>query len=220
MNAFDTQLVLASASPRRRELLALIGLDFIVKTAAVDEIPLPGENPPDYVSRLAASKALWVRDQLNSRAIVIAADTTVVYGNQILGKPMDHLDAEKMLRKLRGGIHQVYTGISIAHNGRFVSDLCGSDVSMRHYSEDEIKAYIESGDPFDKAGAYAIQNTDFHPVANFHSCFANVMGLPLCHLVRTLQKIRIHLEVDVPRACQETLDYVCPIYWKVLKVAL
>jgi septum formation protein len=217
MNATDTQLILASGSPRRRELLALSGLDFRVMPAEVDEAPRSDEAPPDYVVRLAASKAKKVWGQLNADVMVFAADTTVVDGDQILGKPNDNLEAEKMLRQLRGRIHQVYTGISIAHNGNLVSDLCGSDVAMRQYSEDELMIYISSGDPFDKAGGYAIQNTDFHPVENFQGCFANVMGLPLCHLARALRKWGVHLEKDVPGACQDHLNYICPIYWKILR---
>ncbi len=213
-------LILASQSPRRKALLALTGLDFKVVPAVVDETPLPGESPPDYVIRLAALKARRVREKLNADAVVVAADTTVVDGVQILGKPNTKMDADKILRQLRGRVHQVYTGIAIAVNGNMVSELCGTDVPMRCYSDEELKAYIDSGDPLDKAGAYGIQHTGFHPVENFQGCFANVMGLPLCHLTRALRKIGIDLEPDVPGVCQDNIGYQCPIYSKILREEL
>ncbi len=210
-------IILASQSPRRQKLLSLIGLDFKVVPAEVDESPKSGELPPEYVARLALVKARMVRNSQNANTVVVAADTTVVDGDQILGKPDNPLDAERMLRQLRGRVHQVYTGVAITSNGGIISELCGSDVLMRNFTDEELITYINSGDPFDKAGGYAIQHTSFHPVENFKDCYANVMGLPLCHLTRALQTLRINPKNDVPGSCQEYIGYQCPIYWKVLR---
>jgi MAF protein len=149
--------------------------------------------------------------------LVIAADTTVADGQEILGKPRDAADAERILRQLRGRIHQVFTGIAVAHNGHLSTDLSASDVPMRNYSDAEMLAYIKSGDPMDKAGAYAIQHAGFHPAENFSDCFANVMGFPLCHLTRTVKKFTLSLPADLPDSCQETIGYQCPVFEQILR---
>ena len=210
-------VILASNSPRRRQLLGLTGLDFQVFPADVDETPLEGELALAYVRRLAVNKALSVSAHVGSDALVIAADTTVVDGNQILGKPVDNEGAKQMLQQLRGRSHQVYTAIAVLQAGKLLVECCGTEVPMREYSDSEMYAYIESGDPLDKAGAYAIQHAGFHPVDHLEGCYANVVGLPLCHLVRTFRKIYIDLEADVPSGCQSTLGYECPIYEAVLQ---
>jgi MAF protein len=217
-------VILASNSPRRRQLLGLTGLDYSLRPADVDETPLEDEPADEYVQRLAASKARAVGAQTasDSRAIdpdslVIAADTTVVDGNQILGKPVDDRDAARMLRQLRGRSHQVYTAIAVLRNGELMLECCCTDVPMRNYSDAEMYAYIDSGDPLDKAGAYAIQHPGFHPADNLDGCYANVVGLPLCHLVRALGKFDIELTADIPSACQSTLGYKCPIYEALLR---
>jgi septum formation protein len=212
------KLILASQSPRRRELMSLLGLDFLVVPAVVDETPHPGEPPPDYVTRLAVLKARRVGIPQNADTMVVAADTTVVDGDQILGKPINSLEAEAMLRQLRGRIHQVYTGIAVESNTRSVSDLCGSDVPMRHFTDDELHDYMKTGDPFDKAGGYGIQHAGFHPVENFQGCYANVMGMPLCHLTRSLRKLGLDTNINVPDTCQAYIGYHCPIFGKVLEV--
>lgn len=189
----------------------------------VDEQPWSGEAARGYVLRLAESKARAASKELEANpaaadALVIAADTTVVDGGDILGKPRDAAEAAAMLRRLRGRSHQVYTALAVLHpaDGRMESDLCVTDVPMRAYSESEIQAYIASGDPMDKAGAYAIQHAGFHPVENLEGCYANVVGLPLCHLTRTLNKFGTNSYVDVPSACQAALGYRCPVYSQVL----
>jgi len=212
--------VLASNSPRRQQLVGLITLEFQVLPADVDETPLDGEPADRYVQRLAASKARCTGNQLDSTVLVIAADTTVVDGNQILGKPVDNEDAERMLRQLRGRSHQVYTAIALLRNEQLLVECCSTDVPMRNYSEAEMQVYIESGDPLDKAGAYAIQHTGFHPVDNLQGCYANVVGLPLCHLVRSLRKMAVALEIDVSAACKMTFDYDCPISEAILQEKL
>jgi MAF protein len=212
-------LLLASNSPRRRQLLALGGWMFSVLVADVDESPHPGEAPGDYVLRLAESKARAVARQARPGQVVIAADTTVVDGSHILGKPQDMTEAEAMLKRLRGRVHQVCTGIAVLHPGdeRLLTDLCVTDVPMRAYTDEEIDAYVLSGDPLDKAGAYAIQHTRFCPVESLQGCYASVMGLPLCHLVRTLRHMDISPVADVPSACQTDLKYSCPVTGLILR---
>jgi septum formation protein len=152
--------------------------------------------------------------------VVIAADTTVSLDGVPLGKPADEADAGRMLRALRGRTHQVHTAITLLdtarRTGQMLSDLATTDVPMRNYGDDEIAAYIASGDPLDKAGAYAVQHDGFHPVAEMRGCFANVMGLPLCHLARTLRALGIEPPADVPTACQSHIRYECPVFAAIL----
>ena len=216
-------LYLASNSPRRRQLLGLTGLDFQVAAAEVDETPLPGEAPKAYVLRLAEEKArAAVKAMANGRlrppGLVLAADTTVVEdGTTILGKPSDPEDAAAVLRRLRGNVHEVLTAIALLRmqDGALVKDVCVTQVPMRAYSEEEIQAYVASGDPLDKAGSYAIQHAGFHPVENLQGCFANVMGLPLCLLASLLRRLGVDPGEHIPAACQQGLEYACPIPEKV-----
>lgn len=209
-----TTLILASNSPRRRWLLSLAGYDFLVKPADVDESVLPGESPDDYVARLAEIKAREVGRQVTPGCVVIAADTTVADGNKILGKPVDSEEAENMLRQLRGRVHQVFTAVAVYESTTDTVDVnvCRTDVPMRGYSDLEIQRYIESGDPFDKAGGYAIQHEGFHPVEELNGCFSNVVGLPLCCLQETLADFGIHTKVNYAEVCKEAFDYNCPVY--------
>ena len=209
-------LVLASNSPRRRQLLALTGLLFVVSSADVDESLLENETPSDYVLRLAEKKARAI--QADASQVVLGSDTTVVDGMDILGKPADDAEAIAMLTRLRGRTHQVYTGAALLRmsDGLLLKDLCVTDVPMRDYSDDEIRAYVATGDPLDKAGAYAIQHPEFHPVASMSGCYASVMGLPLCHVTRMLRKMGIDTNADVPMGCQQLLEYRCPVYEKIL----
>ncbi len=212
-------LVLASNSPRRRQLLALGNWDFIVNVADIDETQLAGETPKEYVLRLAQEKALAVKDKVSVESIVIGSDTTVVLDDAILGKPVDEEDAERMLKKLRGRTHQVYTGIALyrVQDGKMLTELSITDVPMRDYSDDEIRAYIETGDPMDKAGAYAIQHPEFQPVHSMQGCYASVMGLSMCHVLRALQKFDISPAADVPAACQTLLNYQCQVSSAILR---
>jgi septum formation protein len=209
----NERLILASNSPRRRQLFALGDWDFKVIVADVDETPLENETPGEYVLRLAQAKALAVQPKAESDAIIIGSDTTVVLDASILGKPVDEADAERMLKQLRGRTHHVYTALAIHSiaNGQMLTELSITDVPMRNYSDDEIAAYVQSGDPLDKAGAYAIQHPEFQPVESMQGCYASVMGLPLCHLLRALQKFEIASAADVPAACQSLLKYECPV---------
>ena len=210
-------LVLASNSPRRRQLLALTGLPFLVSAADVDESVLENENPAEYVLRLAEKKARAIH--ADPHQIVLGSDTTVVEGSDILGKPAHEAEAAAMLTRLRGRTHQVYTGVALLRmsDGLLLKDLCVTDVPMRDYSDDEIRAYVATGDPLDKAGAYAIQHPEFHPVAGMNGCYASVMGLPLCHVTRMLRTMGIRTRSDVPEGCQRLLDYKCPVYEEILR---
>lgn len=211
-------LILASASPRRRELLALLGLPFKATTTDIDEQVRSGELPEQYARRLSREKAGAAATHAAADALILAADTIVVDGVDVLGKPSDEAEAAAILRRLRGHTHRVYTAVTLldAGSGREIIDLAGSPVQMRGYADDEIARYIASGDPFDKAGAYAIQHNGFHPVENFGHCMANVMGLPLCHIARMLRQTGIDLPADVPAACQAHIDYKCPVYRRIL----
>ena len=204
-------LILASNSPRRRQLLALTGIPFIVLVADVDESLHANENPAAYVLRLAEAKARAV--PADEGQIILAADTTVVDGSDILGKPKDEAEAALMLKRLRGHAHQVYTGIALLRksDGLLLTDLCVTDVPMRDYSDDEIQDYVATGDPLDKAGAYAIQHPGFHPVARMDGCFASVMGLPVCHVILQMRKMDLQPDTGFFAGCEALLEYKCPV---------
>ncbi len=212
------RILLASNSPRRKQLLALGGWEFRVSAADVDESPQVGETPERYVARLAEAKAR-AAGQTQGDEVIVAADTTVVADGMILGKPTDADQAVQMLQQLRGRTHQVFTGLVVLRgpDSCVLSDFCSTDVCMRDYSDEDILAYVSSGDPMDKAGAYAIQHRGFNPARPLQGCYANVVGLPLCNLLRTLKKVGIFARNDVPRACQAALEYECPVFEMILE---
>ena len=222
------QLILASNSPRRKQLLALSGWSFIAQSADVDESLLPDESPLVYVLRLAEAKARKVAKSSSADSIVLAADTTVVdrrwvEGEMclvILGKPVNESEAEEMLRQLRGKTHQVYTGLALvrAGDGFLLADWCVTDVPMRNYTDEEMLAYIASGDPLDKAGAYAIQHPGFHPVEKLPGCYANVVGLPMCHVTRLLERMGAPPDLNAVLACRSPLPHSCQIDRQVVEV--
>ncbi len=179
-------MILASASPRRRELLAALGVAFQVRPSNVDETPLPGETPLDTQHRITLLKA---RAANSDHDIVIAADTTVLLDGDMLNKPADAEAARRMLRRLRGRTHEVQSCVVVKHGAQERMEIVSSLVIMRDYTDDEIEAYIATGDPFDKAGAYAVQHPGFHPVAEIRGCPLNVIGLPLCALRRQLPQL-------------------------------
>ena len=217
----ERTLILASASPRRRELLALGGWTFDIRPANVPEVPQPGESPADFVLRLSREKARHVAASAPPGAIVIGADTDVALDGRILGKPANAAEAQAMLVSLRGRPHEVFTGLALVDTltGGLQQELVRSRVPMRAYSAAEIEAYAASGDPLDKAGAYAIQHPSFQPVdrAAFEDCFANVMGLPLCHVLRCLRRLGLPAATDLPAACQAYIPYVCPVFSAILE---
>jgi MAF protein len=207
------QLILASRSPRRRELLAHLSVPFRVVVPEVEEDAEPASSgqPEGLAEGLALAKAEAVaRDQ--GEAVVIAADTIVVDGDTILGKPPDGAEAAETLRRLRGKTHRVITGLAVvdAGSGRRAASHVVTAVRMRDYSDAEVAAYVARGEPLDKAGAYAIQDEQFQPVATYDGCYCNVVGLPLKALVILLRRAGLDIRADslqdLPPQCA-----ACPI---------
>jgi MAF protein len=216
-------ILLASNSPRRKELLALTGLPFVILPVNVDETPKPKEDPESCARRLAETKAQTAVNQAEvmgfpTDQLILASDTIVVMDGEILGKPTDEADAKRMLKLLKGKTHQVITAICIQriHSDERATDVCISPVPMRKYTDEEISAYVETGDPLDKAGAYAIQHSGFHPVHGMKDCYASVMGLPLCHVSRLMTRFGISGDDEMPTACQQYLNYKCPVFSSIL----
>jgi len=225
-------LLLASRSPRRRELVALLGLPFDVTTADVAEEPLADESPARMVARLSQAKAsagiastsLNTGAQLDPSAcadagtIVVGCDTIVALDGEVLGKPRDAEEAIDMLRRLRGRAHTVYSAVTLLEpaTGTTSTEVAETRLVMRAYTATEVAAYVASGDPLDKAGAYAIQHPGFHPVASSYGCYTNVMGLPLCHLTRGLRSLGVEPPHDVPTACQAHTGRRCLVYGTIL----
>lgn len=187
------RLVLASQSPRRRELLTLVGLAHEVRPADVDETPHADEQPVPHAERLARAKAetLAVRER---DAVVVAADTIVVIDDLILGKPADVAEARAMLRRLAGRTHTVFTAVAVARDGRTVSGVEEVRVTFRALDDAEIAAYVATGEPMDKAGAYGIQGFGATIVERIEGDYFAVMGLPLVRLVGLLADVGLRYE--------------------------
>ncbi len=181
-------IILASASPRRADLLRAAGLEFTVRVADIDETQLPDESPRDYVTRLARQKAQAVA---RPDETVLGADTTVVFktqgGNEIAGKPVDAEDARRMLRLLSGQWHEVLTAVALTNNDSVVSEVAVTRVRFAAMTEAEIDWYVETGEPFDKAGAYGIQGFASRFVEAIEGNYANVVGLPVQAVYRLLR---------------------------------
>jgi septum formation protein len=180
------RLLLASQSPRRAELLRAAGFDFDIQPADADETLHPGEAPPDYVRRVAEAKARAVIDSAGER-IVLAADTTVVVDQHILAKPADAADAARMLRLLSGRQHEVMTGVTLASQGRVLTRVEVTRVEFAALDGDEIAAYVQTGEPMDKAGAYAVQGVASRFVTRIEGSHSNVVGLPVALVHRMLK---------------------------------
>jgi len=180
-------LVLASQSPRRREILRHAGIPFTVRAADVDESLLAGESPADYVQRLATAKAYAV-DAADDE-IVLGADTTVVIDGEILAKPADAADARRMLALLSGRRHEVLTGICLLNGEAAIRDCAATSVVFAPITDAEIDEYVASGEPMDKAGAYAIQGLASKFVARIEGDYFNVMGLPVALVYRRLREV-------------------------------
>ncbi|MEO7387521.1 MAG: Maf family protein [Gammaproteobacteria bacterium] len=178
---------LASASPRRQELLTQLGVRFAVLGVAVDEDPRPGENAPDLVCRLASAKALaGVALRTDPAVPVVAADTSVALGAELFGKPLDLPDATRILSRLSGRTHSVFTAVAVADGHRERVELSRSEVTFRALAPEEIAAYWCTGEPADKAGAYAIQGRGAQFIADLRGSYSGVMGLPLFETARLL----------------------------------
>jgi len=191
------QLVLASESPRRQEIMAAMGLTFQTIPSKVNETPPSSGDPVAIAQKIALDKALAVASTLRE-GMVIGADTVVADGDDILGKPATEEEAYAMLRRLRGKEHRVITGLALvdAASGEQLISYRISGVRMREYGDEEIEAYVTAGYAWDKAGAYGIQDTQFHPVAQVMGCYLNVVGLPPCTLLRLLHRIGIYPTID------------------------
>ena len=196
----------------------MLGIPFVVKSTAVDERRLPGEPPTELVLRVSQSKALAIGD-VRPDELVVAADTIVVLDGDVLGKPTDFDDAQHMLERLRGRPHMVYSGVTVWYPSgqRLVSRLGESVVAMRDYTDGEIASYVESRDPMDKAGAYAIQHAGFDPVASLDGCWLNVVGLPLCHLCQALALYGVRPPVSMPGTCKAFSQYECLVCSDILR---
>ena len=204
-------LVLASASPRRRELLAEMGLEFQIVPSGVPEVPEPGEPAEALVRRLSAAKA-WAVASNVEQGFVIGADSVVVLEGEIIGKPSDAAEARLMLLQLRGTRHQVATGVTVvdAASGRYLSDSMTSNITLRDLSDHEIDASIASGTPLDKAGAYAVQDADLRPAQSWEGCYSNIVGLPLCRLGEMLEDLGYRLPPGWPEKATRGCRDSCP----------
>jgi nucleoside triphosphate pyrophosphatase len=189
-----THFLLASSSPRRHELLSQLGFGFDIIPSSVDEESFTGGRPEALARRIARAKAQDVAAQYPD-AIVLAADTIVVLGGDVLGKPLDADEARRMLNRLRGRRHRVITAVCVIAPGRRLRiEHTVTRVNMRPYAAEEVDAFIASGSPFDKAGGYAVQDANFAPVASYQGCYCNILGLPLWTALGLLA------EADVPRS--------------------
>jgi septum formation protein len=222
------RLILASGSQRRQQFLRELGLAFTIIVADIDETPLPAEQPGAMTWRLAEEKARAVALRLHGNhaalppaeetgsapggaTLIIASDTTVALGNVIYGKPADAADARRMLRDLRARDHQVISAVSVLHlpSDRQATRINTTTVQMRPYSDAEIDAYVQSGDPLDKAGAYGIQARAFNPVARLAGCYAGVMGLPLADLADLLREFGVTVTASIPAVCGLFNTFAC-----------
>jgi septum formation protein len=200
MNLIDKRIYLASRSPRRRELLKQIGINFEVLImrsypavrADIDETPRPGELPADYVGRIATNKAKtgWLRalERRLPRLPVLGADTTVAVDGEILGKPSNADDAAKMLRKLSGREHEVFSAVAVALNDNIEMKLSRSRVRFSDLSDSLIQDYIDTGEPMDKAGAYGVQGKAAAFIAEIDGSYSGIMGLPLYETAQLLKQ--------------------------------
>ena len=184
-------LILASGSPRRRQLLEQIGLTFAVRSSDVDESVSPGLTPAQVVESLSARKGEAVAAEAAPGDLVLSADTVVALDGAILGKPRDRAEAEAMLTALSGRTHQVYTGVTLLQDGRRLTEHEVTAVTFRPLSPGEIAAYVSTGEPMDKAGAYGIQGLGALLVERLEGDYFNVMGLPLCRLGEMLAQFGV-----------------------------
>ncbi|MBE6677424.1 MAG: septum formation inhibitor Maf [Ruminococcaceae bacterium] len=186
----NKHIILASASPRRRELLESFGFDFEICRSLADENGVENYAPQDAVTELALRKALWVKERCkNNDSVILAADTLVAIDGKLLGKPEDEEDAFRMLKGLSGTNHQVYTGYAILYGDKQISGYECTDVFFRPLEEEEIRAYIATGEPMDKAGAYGIQEKAGIFVRRIEGDYLNVLGLPVCKIYEELKKL-------------------------------
>ena len=217
------EFILASQSPRRQSLIQLLGYPFLVKAADVDEASITHPDPAVNVVETAVLKANTIAQQMQpANQIIIAADTTVALAGELLGKPRNDNEATAMLQALRNREHEVHTGVVLLdlRNGRRVERVTTAVVTMRNYTDEEIATYVASGDPMDKAGAYAIQHPLFKPVAQLDGCYTAVVGLSVCELILALDELDILRIANLMAVRQShqvaNLYFPCPIYEKLI----
>ena len=196
----SSDIVLASSSPRRRDLLRSLELSFDIKSPDIDETPMEQESAEDMVKRLSFQKALAIAGGVES-GYVIGADSTVELEGRSYGKPIDSEDAIRMLKELSGTDHRVVTGVTVIEvdTGRYITDALKTSVSMRALSDEEIRGSVDSGTPMDKAGAYAVQDSDLEPASSIEGCYTNVIGLPLCRLISMLDELGSSFVSEITR---------------------
>ena len=187
----NSRIILASSSPRRKELLQSVGIQFEVIAPSSDESLLHNDNPKDYVQRLASEKAISVSKNLKGEFLVIGADTIVVIDNEILGKPSDEEDARAILSRISGSVHHVLTAFSIAKPKDKIlhSEVVDTKVRVKTLEPKEIEGYIKTGEPMDKAGAYGIQGFGAFMIKEIEGSYTNVVGLPLVEVLEALNKL-------------------------------
>jgi len=209
----NQSIVLASGSPRRQQFLRELGVSFQVIVADIDETPHPEEAPKALAHRLAEEKAGAVAARLvgDNAALIIAADTVVAQQNTLLGKPADANEATAMLRRLRNRPHDVHSSVCVldTSSGKMVTHVNSTQVQMRNYGDDEVASYVASGDPFDKAGAYAIQHPAFAPACAINGCISGVIGLPLGDLQAMLASFGLHITATIPAVCAQHTNFAC-----------
>ncbi|MDX1415262.1 MAG: Maf family protein [Candidatus Promineifilaceae bacterium] len=216
-----TRFILASLSPRRRQLMRLLGFPYDVKSIPVDENSITNPDPARNCLETAQLKSHAVAAHLqqsnSARSIIVAADTIVAVDNHMLGKPQDAANAFEMLSVLRDRSHEVHTGVSIIdlETGGEIQSVHTAEVVMRPYSDREIKEYIATGDPLDKAGAYAIQDSKFKPVRQLNGCYLGVMGLSICHLLQLLTAAGLPINADERSLRLAHQEYPCPVFDKI-----
>lgn len=188
--SLSAPLILASASPRRQELLRFVGLKFKTIPAHLNEDYIEGESPREHVKRLSQDKAIAIAKKYPN-AVVLGADTIVVIDKSILGKPENKYQARKMLRKLSGREHKVYTGFTIAQEASKIcyTNVVLSAVKFKKISPQELEWYVASDEPYDKAGGYAVQGRGAYFIQSIRGSYTNVIGLPLCEVLETLKKL-------------------------------
>lgn len=187
------KIVLASKSPRRKELLGLLDLDFEIITADIDETMDPSLPVTDEVARISLQKAAAVAKSLDSDTVIISADTIVELGGRLMGKPKDEHDAANMLRDLSGKSHNVHTAVTVLQGGTHETRVVTTAVTFRDITKEEIAAYIKTMEPMDKAGAYGIQGRASKFVSKINGDYFNVVGLPVCELGLILKQFDINI---------------------------
>ena len=209
----NPEIILASASPRRLAYLQKFGLSCRLMPADIDETPQVEEDPIALARRLAEAKAMAIGRVVGCEppALIVAGDTVVAMGDELFGKPEDAAEATRMLVRLRGLPHQVHSAVTVlkTSSGKWQTRVNSTTVTMRDYSDHEIAAYVQSGDPLDKAGAYAIQHSVFAPACSIEGCLSSVVGMPLGDLYDLLMEAGVTHMAPVAVVCGVRQDFVC-----------